>query len=337
MLNRLRAVLRWIVSLGLVAWLASRLDWPAVGRLLAGADYWLCCSAVFSGLILICGISGRLWLMLRWGGLVVPWATAWRVTWTGQFLNSVLPGSTGGDVYKIYEISRQLGARSTEGAAAVLADRLYALVALLGLAGISAAGAGIPWLGFLGGNLTLRTGLLFVSGLLLTGLSVAWIARRWLAGRSQTLGRIIGLIEATFEQVAGYFLRLRVLGLALLAAMVVHIGNFFVVFLLARALHLPLEFFDVLTLMPVLMLVLLLPVTVNGHGLREVVLVGYFSWLGTVRTGTGLGAREQAIALSVMLVACDLICNLPGGFWSLWHRRQQTVTTLPSSTSIPLS
>ena len=61
------------------------------------------------------------------------------LTWLGQFCNTFLPGSTGGDVVKFYRVCRLAPNSKTAGFAALVADRLVALVALVLLAGTALA------------------------------------------------------------------------------------------------------------------------------------------------------------------------------------------------------
>jgi hypothetical protein len=56
--------------------------------------------------------------------------------------------------------------------------------------------------------------------------------------------------------------------------------------------------------------------TINGHGLRELILIAYFTEMGiTVGRSGGSGVREIAIAFSLLLVADDLLWSIPGGIW----------------------
>jgi hypothetical protein len=55
-----------------------------------------------------------------------------------------------------------------------------------------------------------------------------------------------------------------------------------------------------------------------GHGLRELLLIAYFTQMGLTLNGhPESGAREIAIAWSLILVANDLLWSLPGGIWYL--------------------
>ena len=64
------------------------------------------------------------------------------------------------------------------------------------------------------------------------------------------------------------------------------------------------------------MLLIMLPVTINGHGLRELLLIAYFTQMGIgIGWFGGSGVREIAVAFSLVLVANDLLWSIPGGIW----------------------
>jgi hypothetical protein len=104
---------------------------------------------------------------------------------------------------------------------------------------------------------------------------------------------------------------------ALLLALSIHLLNFAIIFGLARALGIAITYWQALSFMPIVFALLLVPITVNGHGLREVLLVFYFSQLHISLGGVGIGATETAVSLSLVAVANDLLWALPGGLWYL--------------------
>lgn len=59
------------------------------------------------------------------------------------------------------------------------------------------------------------------------------------------------------------------------------------------------------TFIPLILLVMLLPVSINGIGPSQVAFVWFFGRVGT--------PDAQAFALSVLFVALGIVGNLPGG------------------------
>ncbi|AHF92813.1 membrane protein [Opitutaceae bacterium TAV5] len=324
--------LRMAVTGGLLVVLLAGMEWRNLGRLLLGADGRLLAGVLFLAPLAVAGLALRLQRLLRVAGeheaedgLPLRFREVLRVTWGGQFFNSYLPGSTGGDIYKICELCRLFPRSCAEAVAAVVSDRLFALLALIGLAGVSMAAVPLPWARLADDDGLAVPGWIICAIVVIVLLAViaggaaaagAASVRTWIL---RLLVRVTGVLKQALRYFRGGAVTWTALGLA----MMVHVFNFGLVFLLARALGIGLTFSDVAALMPVLMLAMLLPVTINGHGLREVLMAGAFAWLQVSADGGAIGPRECAVALSLVMVACDLLCATPGGIWFLLHRRNR--------------
>lgn len=318
--GRLSLVLKIGASVALLGLLSSRLDWPVLGRHLMTLDWrWLIPVAGLSPLCLLL-LSVRWTVFLRAQGLRPPFAGVLRLLWTGQFFNTFLPGAVGGDLYKAVAVGRLLPQAVWAAGATVVLDRFCALVTLMGLAAV-----GCWWhrdwvAGILAGGLALRSGWGLAAGaggLVVIGAG-AWLLR---SGRARELWAERG--RQVVRTLAGGLGDLRTLGLASVLSLAIHLANFGVFFALGRALHLELAFGQVLLVMPAVLLASMLPISINGHGVRELLLVGYFSWQGIVGP-EGLSPTNAAVAVSLLYVANDLLWNLPGGLWLVWPKNTRT-------------
>ena len=254
----------------------------------------------------------------------MSYGTILSLTWAGQFFNSVLPGSTGGDVVKIYQICQLAPERKAAAASTVFVDRLSALIALLVLGGAAILIDPKPLLLLPRPNFSFSTAL-SVSALGILAVGAVWVLVRMLRG-TQLLGRITRTLTAARDA-----LKLNGnLVAALLLAFGIHLVNFLAIYFFARALSIPITLPQVVLMMPVILLFLLVPVTINGHGLREVLLIAYFGYIGVVVAGySNVDVRETAIALSLITVANDLLWSVPGGLLYLWHFRTSSVRAQP--------
>ncbi len=115
-------------------------------------------------------------------------------------------------------------------------------------------------------------------------------------------------------------------------AVCVHLLSFLSFYLFARSLGIGISFGQVLIMLPVVLLLVLIPITVNGHGLREWILVSYFSFLHLSVAGhPEAHVAETVVALSALLVANDLLWSLPGGlFYLAASRKQPTAPAEPA-------
>ena len=109
-------------------------------------------------------IVTRWWRLLLLAGCPTTWFEAFRLTYVGLFFNTVLPGSTGGDLVRAYVVVRGHAERRADALTSVAADRV---IGLLGMTLLSAVAiwsadtrfAGLrPWVllalvGLVGGSL----------------------------------------------------------------------------------------------------------------------------------------------------------------------------------------
>ncbi len=257
------------------------------------------------------GLALRWQVFLRQQEITLPLQTVFSLTWAGQFFNSFLPGSTGGDFVKIFQLCRLEPERKAVAAATVIADRVVALLALMVLAGVACLIEPAP--------LHLLSGVALSVKLILASLVVVVIGSFILIRLLKTarwIGLLMKVIQACREALT---FSSRVV-IAFLLGLGVHLLNFSVIYFFARSLGLSITYLQVQLMMPVVLLFLLLPVTINGHGLREVLLIGYLSYFGVHLSGhSAVEFREMAVALSLLIVGNDLCWSLPGGLWYFYR------------------
>ena len=302
-----------MVSVSLLAFVLLKVNWGQLSGILAGLDLRCAASASALTMVLIGGLAVRWRFFLRQQNISVPFAKLLSLTWAGQFFNCVLPGSTGGDVVKIYQMCRLEPERKAAAAAAVFADRLSASFALLFLAAIAFTFEPLPLRVLSAWPLNWWNVSLACFGLTVAAFLAVWIASRMIRA-TQWPGRIVRMLKAVRSGFSFDFSTTAAVALAL----GLHLLNFFIVFLFAKALGLTITYSLTLAIMPVVLLMVMLPVTINGHGLRELLLIGYFNHLGIrLATSPVADVRDVVVALSVLIVANDLLWSLPGGLWYL--------------------
>jgi len=289
-----------------------KVDWKALAAILGHLDArWASLGWALS-LLLIAGLALRWQIFLRQQGIKIPFTAVFSLTWAGQFFNSILPGATGGDVVKIYQLCRLAPDRKAAAAATVFVDRLAALFALLVLTGCALIIDPVPLRTLSTQSYSARTLL----GLLVLFLFAVLAALFLFRSTRSTLwgGRLMRTLAATKNHLS---LNPKALAAGSLA-FILHLLNFLIAYLFAKALGLSITYLQVAIIVAVVMLLSMVPVTINGHGLRELLLIAYFTQLGLgLDRAVGSGVREIAIAFSLLLVANDLLWSIPGGIWYL--------------------
>lgn len=285
------------------------MNWHGLAAVLVHLDLRWASLGTVSTFGVIAGLAFRWRIFLRQQQIELPFRTIFSLTWAGQFFNSILPGSTGGDLVKIYQVCRLAPDRKAAATSTVLVDRLSALVALVTLA----AGALVidP------GPLRLIPRPPVAPRILMMGGAMVLVAGSlglWLIARASRGSQVYGRVMRTVAAARKNFNPNGNLVMALVLAFAIHLLNFSIIYFFARALRIPVSYGQVLLMMPVILFLVLIPVTINGHGLREVLLIGYFGYLGIVVAGrSDIKVQETAVALSLIGVANDLLWSMPGG------------------------
>lgn len=321
---------RWLVTLlklaltlALVAFLLARISLgealALVGRarlLPLGAALAVFALSVLLGAWQWGRFLGALGIRLRPGELT-------ELYWVGLFFNNFMPGSVGGDLVKVLDLSRR--ARDPMAAsAATLADRLTGLSALAALAMLAAAGLWADpalrplarWT-LLGGALFLLVGTLFYLDPLLRPLyRLGERLSLWPAGGLRA--RAIEQLRRLREQ-RGLLLRLFALSL-LVQALRVAVHYFVGLALLGSAGPGLTAYF---LAVPPLAFALTLPLTLGGFGLREGLALPVFAPLGV--------SGEAAVAIELLAYFAMLAVSLLGGLLFLRRRRAAAASADPAS------
>lgn len=291
----MKKVPRILGSIALLAVLAWRVDFARVGAALARVRWqgWL--AAV------LCYCFAQVVSSVRWQRLARPLGFGGRFRdflsfyFIGTFFNLLLPTSVGGDVVRACYLDGRSG-RRWPAFLTVLADRLSGVFVLLPMAAAAALvirqPAWAPWWGAGAAGLTLAGVLVF--------LLLPDSASRFTAARRDVWGkvRLIGAAAATYRQSPGLLL-----GASCLSA-VVQAANAVMVWLLAWSLGLSLDLPLFFALVPLVSLLTLAPISLNGLGVREGSLVVLLAPLGV--------AAEEAITLSLLWFSVFVVAGLAG-------------------------
>ncbi len=307
------ALVKLVLSGGLIWWAASQADLDAVADRMAEVDWaWLLplAALVLLQAVLLC-------LRFHWvlggalSGAADPPPRFWPVARTvlaGLLFNQPFPSTLGGDVARVV-LLRRMGVPLGIAFSAVVADRGAAMLAML-LAMVAA----LPLLGLLEDRiLPADRATILATGLAAGAVAVAVLAGlvllrhlRWLGQRPALLARIAGLYAAIRAGLLGSG-RLPAI---LLAAVAGHFLTALFGLCIAAALGIPLSPAMALLLIPPVLLIAQIPVSVAGWGVREAAMVTALGFAGL--------APADAFLVSVGIGLATLAQGLAGGLvWSL--------------------
>jgi uncharacterized protein (TIRG00374 family) len=299
----LSRALRIVIAVGLTAFIVWKANPALVARTAAAADWtWIGASAL---LVLV----DRSLMAWRWIDLLCaltpgsrpPFPVVLRIFFVSTFVGSFLP-SVGGDAYRAYSLSRY-AVRLSESAASVLMDRVLGVLAIAAVGGAALAVGG-----------TMGAGASIVVPLIAAVAACALVAAAVFSdGAAAVAQRLAARMPSSAARRAGAALTdamrryahhdrelLRVLG-ASIAVQVLRVAQ---AYCLGRALGIALPLSSYFLLIPIVLLVMLLPITVSGLGTSQLAFDYLFGQAGV--------PSPQAVALSVLFVALGIVGNLPG-------------------------
>lgn len=310
--GRIRFFIRTAISAVLLSIVLFKVEWAKVGEVFRELDPGMAGSAALLFLPLIGLLALRWWVLLRQQQIEVTYRQILLTTWAAQFFNSVLPGSIGGDALKLLEIYKLAPEQKTAGTASVVVDRLTALAALVLFGGIALLFY-TPQFSFLQPDWLSKNRFWIAVGALFMVLAGGWACVAAGERISPVLRRFADALWLFVVRPAGVLA-------ALVLAAAVHLCGFLIFYFFARALGTQITFTQVLFILPVVLFLVMLPITVNGHGLREALLIGLFQQM-QIGSSNGAPLPGLVVALSVLLVSSDMLSSLPGGLWYLLRRR----------------
>ncbi|MFC2164975.1 YbhN family protein [Acidobacteriota bacterium] len=267
--------IKFIFSFGIIAYLLLKLT-PVreIGNVIRDVDiFWLILSFSLHALGLL--ISARRWqILIHAQGDRVPLGFLAQSYLVGNFFNLFLPTRFGGDIVRIWDGSRY-SKSILKSSAIVLVERLTGIIVLL----LFAVAASLYRL-----EMTQKFPVVWVS--LAVGLAGLFCIIGFFLPMTETLlkkipdsGFLNKIKDKIFEfrqVVLVYKEKKRAFGWALFWAFLLQVNVILHYFLVGKAFHLPIPFVDYFIFMPIVLLVLTIPITLGGLGLRELLYIEIF-------------------------------------------------------------
>ncbi len=277
--KRLFFILKCVVSLSIIAWfLTQKTSLSAIiHEIDSAALFWL--AAAFSLHALGLLISAVRWqILIKAHGDSVPLGFLTGSYLVGMFFNMFLPTRIGGDFVRIWDGSKY--SRSlVKSSAIVVVERLTGIIVLFFFAFAASllrleAARKIPiiWIALVLGALGLFAVIAFLHPLV--GRLLEKIPKKGFTVRFKE--KILSFRETILH----YRARKKEFFQALLLAFFLQVNVVVYYFFIGRAVHLNIPFLDYFIFIPIVHLILLIPVTINGLGLRELSFSRIFSYYG---------------------------------------------------------
>ncbi len=310
--------LKVLVTAALYVAVFYKVDVGTLWDRLSGANLWWVALGVG------CYAAGQLtsawrwWLLLPPVKLAVPYLRVAAFYFIGMFFNIFLPTIVGGDAVKAILLSRETGAPA-RATMSVFMERNVGLLALFVIATTAAWFA--PPVTLLGLPLSALVVLLF-AGFVAANVVVFNPRAYRLIDRIialTPLARIRSRASSLYDAVVPYRAARGPLAASIALSFVFQGVVILVVFLNAKALSQDVPVSALAVFVPVISLAGMLPVSVNGLGIREALYLLLFGRIGT--------PPDVAVSMAVLYFAVTLTASLPGGVVYALQRGPRRLTT----------
>jgi len=294
-----------LFSLAVLAFflIVSKISLREIGLNLRGVVWgWLALSFSLHGLGLL--ISAYRWQILaRAQGDHVPLMFLTKSYLVGTFFNNFLPTRFGGDIVRIWDGSRY-SKSLVKSSAIVVVERMTGIIVLF----VFALAASLL-------RLDMARRLPVIWGALLVGLAglatliifFLPIFGRWLQRFPPRglLGKVAQKAGAFRTTVLSFREKRSDFGRATAWAFLLQLNVILYYFLIGKALRLDIALLDYFIFIPIVLLIQIIPVTINGLGLREGAYIEIFKFYGI--------RPETALSFSIIEIAFGFIVGLAGG------------------------
>ncbi len=318
--KRILIIAKIALSVGLIYWLLQGADletiWETVQSARVGA-------LAFAFLMFYIGfglIALRWQLLLKVEKIDAGFLYLFKSLNIAVLFNSLLPSTIGGDAYRMYDVWR-LGGTKTKAIAVILIDRFLGMFALVTYGVIAAllvpeVRHAIPGL------------VLYLVAVLVAMLACIWMVfgsgkglldwfmaleLRVLSIPQKVIGKII-------DALLFYQGRMDVLIRALLISFCVQFNVMIHFVVISYALRIDVPPTAMFIIIPLATLVMLLPISINGVGVREAVMVFFFSLYGI--------SSESAIAFAWVWLGMLLAQGMVGGVIFMLKRNKPDLSEL---------
>ncbi|MGP1272579.1 MAG: lysylphosphatidylglycerol synthase transmembrane domain-containing protein [Phycisphaerales bacterium] len=293
------------VSVSLLVFVLSRADIGAVWNEIRSSR------VSFLLLALLTPFGGYYFTSLRWKGLlrvagvrVSQWPL-FRASILAIFFNQLLPSTIGGDIARMYEAWRA-GAPKAIAVSSLLIDRVIGIFALA----LLAVGA-VPFVRAEFERPELVFGLVGVIAFGVTGVlamvfaPVPAVLRLFRAIYGMLPGAASKIFRKLDTACEGYRGNVPAFALALLFSFAIQLNVVLMHWLIAVALDIPVGYDQLMFVVPIALIVMLAPISINGIGLREGIFAVLLAAYGV--------AQAEAVALALLSYAVFLVHGMLGG------------------------
>ncbi|MFC1513415.1 YbhN family protein [candidate division KSB1 bacterium] len=296
-------LIRLIVTLSVFFYLFNVIDFSSMVKNFSNLEnYWVI-------LAIFCMISSNILGTLQWNLILknldinLPFRKTVSYYFSGLFFNNFLLSFIGGDVVRVYDISKTSG-KNSEAISTVLLDRLIGFIALSTLA----------MLGFFYAmnQLDLTKFVYFAPGIFIVlSIVLLFLFHKPFAKKFENIGikltpkRLQYRIREIYNSINYYSSHPVLLVKLFIIAITIQIARVLTHYFLAVSMGVDINLAYFLLFIPIITLVIALPISFGGIGVRESSAAVLFGTIGV--------PVEQTTVFEFLAYIIAILCSLPGG------------------------
>lgn len=297
----LNILFRWLISIALIVYVFYKVDINRLWQTISQADWFYFGLSIALTPVLIFLSSWKWQVILRAQGIR---ASGWKLFWlymVGYFFNTVLPTNVGGDIVRAYALGKSTG-ENAKAFASVFIERFTGLTALI-LVAVIAFFAAVRSLWDFWLVIAMAVSVLGYLALLVIVFNERYLT--WLANKASVgmIRKIILKLKKFQDAILSIRGHRSAIVFAMVNSFVFYLAAVVNVWVSALAFRCPLSFLDALIITPIIMVIMMLPVSIGGIGLAEGAYFFTFDRLGfggVVGLSVALLMRIKALAVGVL-------------------------------------
>lgn len=223
------------------------------------------------------------------------------------FYSNFLPSLIGGDVFRVLHLSSN-GSGVMKASAVVVLERINGLLIMLSLAIISICTVFNNYLFAIFAVICLMILYSFYAIILFSKKQV--FSSNRVAKRENVLSNLLLKGFRFIELVKSYRDEKKTLGSVAILTLIAQLGDILVTYIYGKSLHINISFYYYLAFIPIMYVVTMLPISINGLGLREGIVIFLFAKAGV--------SESQALVLSFLIYFDKIVKGMAGGILLLF-------------------
>jgi glycosyltransferase 2 family protein len=328
--EKLKLALKAILGVGLLVYVvrSKMIDFETLHTVLSN-PLNLVLSVLFLGFSALC-CATRWFLLVRAQGLGLSLKELFELTMIGNFFNTFMPGSVGGDLIKAWYVAGQEPQRKTKAVFTVLLDRVIGLSVIVGYAACTL----IFYTHWLQAHQQLKVVAYSLWGFTTACLigMLLFFSSAWNWGPLKQLLEVLRKVpklDTLIDSTVLYRQHRPVVGWAIFLSAISIFGTTLLYSLQGNNLGIETDFAHYFFVVPVGLTISAVPLLPGGIGVGQVAFFTLFKW-------TGMPNPEQGATLCTLLQVYTILFNCLGAVFYLKFKRKPREMTSPQ-TDTPLS